>query len=108
MLRGVLSAQQLRDFVALLCRVAWADGAVGPAESARLASVRQRIANDVLHAEELQAWLRVGPPEISGPLPTIVKQAFHNSSVTVAGEDGACGPDAMRVIRTILSQCFER
>ena len=106
--RGLLSSQQRRDLLALLCRVAWADGSVGPTQTARLTRMRQQLAVDALSAEELQAWLRVGPPDISARLPARFKQAFHDSALAVISQDGACHPHEVRVIREVLQQCFER
>jgi hypothetical protein len=107
-LRVVLNMQQRRDFVALICRVAWAHGVIGAAESARLARMRQHVADDAISAEELQAWLRVGPPEISARLPAQFKHAFQHASVTVVSDDGVCDAQEMRVIRELLVHAFEQ
>jgi hypothetical protein len=106
--RGVLSPQQRRDSVALICRVVRTSRHIGPAQTARLAGIRQRLAGDAMSAEELQAWLRVGPPAVSTLLPDNIKMAFQDACIAVIGEDGHCDAHEMRVICDILREAFDR
>jgi uncharacterized tellurite resistance protein B-like protein len=103
-----LNEQQARDFLKLLCRVAWADGAVTTVERVALARVRQELAPRAVSPEELLAWLQVGPPAITGLLPAKAKVPFHEAALSILSGDGASEPDKMRTIREILQHAFQR
>jgi uncharacterized tellurite resistance protein B-like protein len=101
-----LEEQQARDFLVLLCRVAWADGAVTTAERAMLVRLRQEVAPRAVTSEELLAWLQVGPPAIAAPLPLQAKTAFHEAALSLVNGDGTTEPHKMRTIRDILQEDF--
>ena len=101
-----LDVQQARDFLVLLCRVAWADGAVTTAERAMLVRLRQELAPRAVSSEELLAWLLVGPPEVSALLPHRARAPFSEAAMSLLSGDGASEPQKMRAIRDILQAAF--
>jgi len=101
-----LNAQQRRDLMILLVRVAWADGMVVPAEQERLADTLARLAEDSVSKRELMSWLISGPPEISGPLPAFARDLFTREALNLIAVDGDADPQEMRMVRDLASRCF--
>ena len=101
-----LSVRQRRDFIGLLCRVAWADGVIAEGERVRLREVLSRIGKGAVLPTELELWLRDGPPNIEEPLPREAREAFITESMRLIAADCDVDPAEMRAMQDILNYYF--
>ncbi len=103
-----LEASQRRDLIALLCRVAWADGVVVKAERDRLHDVLVRVGQGVVRAEELESWLLEGPPRVERTLPLEAKQVFIHEALALISVDNDVDPAEMTAMRDVINYYFTR
>src|SRR5690349_12952549 len=103
-----LSAAERRDLIALLCRVARADGSVAPEERERLKGVLARLGDGAVEAVELDQWLCVGPPKVTNVLSPLARQTFMNEAMGLVAADRNIDPMELWSIRQILQSCFDR
>ncbi len=62
MLEGMLDDKEKRAFIALACKVAWADGVIEASERAQVIALLQRLGGTPVTSEELDEWLTSGAP----------------------------------------------
>ena len=103
-----LSASERRQLIALLCRVARAEGQVVPAERARLQAVLVRLGDDTVSSDELDRWLEHGAPRVEGTLSPLARQTFMNEAMGVVAADRHIDPAELHAIREILKACFSK
>jgi uncharacterized tellurite resistance protein B-like protein len=103
-----LSMDERRDLIALLCRVARADGQVVDQERERLSSVLTRVGEGSVSQAELDSWLRDGPPKVTRELSAQTQQMFMNEAMGVVAADRHIDPLELHAIRQILKSCFTR
>jgi len=103
-----LEAWQRRDLVALLCRVAWADGIVVQAERDCLYGALGRIGEGAVRADELEIWLREGPPRVQGTLPSEAKHVFIREALALISADNDVDPAEMTAMRDVINYYFTR
>jgi uncharacterized tellurite resistance protein B-like protein len=101
-----LDIRQRHDFIALLCRIAWADGQIAEGERARLREVLLRIGKGAVMPDELERWLNDGPPRVEAPLPAEAREAFINESMRLNAADCDVDPAEMRAMQDILNYYF--
>jgi len=58
----MLDDRQKRTFIALACKVAWADGVVEPEERIAVAALVTKLGGTPVTPEELDEWLATGAP----------------------------------------------
>lgn len=103
-----LDVRQRRDMIALLCRVAWADGVVVEAERARLSDILSRVGHGSVSETELDEWLEKGPPRVRGSLPSDAKQLFVQEAMRVISADCDIAPAEMSTMRDVINYYFTR
>jgi uncharacterized tellurite resistance protein B-like protein len=103
-----LSESERRQLIALLCRVARADGSVVREERERLASVLTRVGQGAVTPEELEGWLAHGPPRVEGTLSPLARQTFMNEAMGVVAADRHIDTLELHAIREIVKSCFSK
>jgi len=103
-----LEPRQRRDLLALLCRVAWADGLVVDAERTRLRDTLSRVGQGAVTEAELEQWLSKGPPKVRGSLPIEAKQLFIQEAMRVISADCDIAPAEMASMRDVINYYFTR
>ena len=101
-----LEARHRRDLIALLCRVAWADGVVVDAERVRLREIFLRVGHGAVSEDELELWLSEGPPRVTGTLPGDAKALFVQEAMGVISADRQIDPSEMTAMRDVINYYF--
>jgi uncharacterized tellurite resistance protein B-like protein len=103
-----LTASERRQLIALLCRVARADGQVVAEERERLQAVLVRLGEHTVSGAELDTWLEHGAPRVAGTLSPLARQAFMNEAMGVVAADRHIDPAELHAIREILKTYFSK
>lgn len=103
-----LQRSQRRDLMILLCRIAKADGRVVSAERAQLLDALARIGQDAVTPEELERWLRQGPPPVMAALPAEARQVFSDEAMAIVSADEDVDPEEMQSVREALNHYFTK
>jgi uncharacterized tellurite resistance protein B-like protein len=104
---ATLSNEQRRTFMALLCRVAWADGVVQESERDAVRDIAGRLAGDAVSEAELTAWLDDGPPDTDlASLPEGLGQYFYYEAFKLAEADGHLAEEEVELLEAIVSRVF--
>jgi tellurite resistance protein len=105
----MLDDRQKRAFIALACKVAWADGVVADEERKQVAAMLQRLGGTPITPEELDAWLTSGAPaaELS-ELPEAVAEMFIYEAMRLVESDGEMADSEMRLIEDLLGRVRNR
>ncbi len=93
--------------MALLCRVAWADGIVTESERAVVSSLAQRLGGGTISDDELAAWLDDGAPETDlAALPDGLGQFFYYEAFKLAEADGHLADEELELLESIANRVF--
>lgn len=104
-----LDARQRRAFIALACKVAWADGVVADEERAQVAALVDRIGGGAVSARELDAWLASGaPPAELGELPDAIGELFIYEALRLVEADGEISDAEHALIESLLGRVGKR
>ena len=105
----MLDDRQKRAFIALACKVAWADGVVADAERAHVAALVQRLGGVPVSREELDTWLATGaPPAELADLPEAVGEMFIYDALQLIQTDGAVADEELALIETLMARVAKR
>ncbi len=104
-----LDPRQRRAFIALACKVAWADGVVQDEERAQVAALVERIGGGAVSAEELDAWLATGaPPAELEDLPDALGELFIYEAFKLIEADGEIGDAELKLLESLVSRVDKR
>ena len=104
-----LDAQQRRAFIALACKVAWADGVVQDEERAQVAALVERIGGGAVSAEELDSWLASGaPPAELADLSPALGELFVYEAFKLIESDGDISASELALLETICTRVDQR
>lgn len=100
----MLDDKQKRAFIALACKVAWADGVVQDEERAQVAALLQRFGAPVTEAE-LDAWLTAGAPDAElSELPPAMSEMFIYEAWKMVESDGDVSDKEIKLIEGLLGR----
>jgi tellurite resistance protein len=103
-----VSVDDRRTLIALMCRVAWADGIIEEAEREYVQGLIVRLGGEPVGPAELDSWLKDGvPPELLKPLPETLEQFFFYEALRLAEADGDLDPREQEVLEGIMHRVFE-
>ena len=101
----MIDDRQKRAFIALACKVAWADGVVADEERAQVQALLQRLGGSPVTSEELDAWLSSGAPAAElADLPEAVGEMFIYEAWKLVESDGDVTPAEIKLIEGLLSR----
>jgi tellurite resistance protein len=105
----MLDDRQKRAFIALACKVAWADGVVADEERTQVAAMLQRLGGAPVTSDELDSWLTSGAPaaELS-ELPEAVAEMFIYEAMRLIESDGDMADSELRLLEQLLGRVRER
>lgn len=104
-----LDAQQRRAFIALACKVAWADGVVQDEERAQVAALVERIGGGAVSAEELDSWLASGaPPAELADLSPALGELFVYEAFKLIESDGDISASELALLESICTRVDQR
>jgi tellurite resistance protein len=101
----MLDDRQKRTFIALACKVAWADGVVQDEERERVAELVQKLGGQAVTPAELDEWLRSGsPPAELSELPPSVGEMFIYEAFRLIESDGNISDEELQFIEGLVSR----
>lgn len=101
----MLDDKQKRAFIALACKVAWADGVVADEERAQVAALLQRFGGAPVTPEELDAWLSSGAPAAElADLPPAMSEMFIYEAWQLVESDGDVSDTEIKLIEGLLGR----
>lgn len=101
------STEQRRTFIALLCRIAWADGIVRDSEREVVHGLAARLANGLFEEGELDGWLDDKPPPAElETLPEGLGQLFYYEAFRLAEADGDLANEEVELLEELLNRVF--
>lgn len=104
-----LDAHQRRAFIALACKVAWADGVVQPEERVQVAALVERIGGGAVSADELDAWLQTGaPPAELEELPPALGELFIYEAFKLVESDGEISDSELQLLQRLCARVDKR
>ena len=104
-----LDASQRRAFIALACKVAWADGVVQDEERAQVAALVERIGGGAVSPAELDAWLATGaPPAELADLSPALGELFIYEAFKLIESDGDITDTELKLLDTICARVEQR
>lgn len=104
MLGAMLDDKQKRAFIALACKVAWADGVVQDEERAQIAALLQRFGAPVTE-QELETWLTSGAPSAElAELPPAMSEMFIYEAWKMVEADGDISDKEIHLIEGLLGR----
>ena len=84
-----VTREDRRTLIALMCKVAWADGRIDESEREYVQDLITRLSGEPVNAEELDSWLTSGvPDEELGALHPTLEHFFFDESLRLAQADG--------------------
>ena len=105
MLGAMVDDKQKRAFIALACKVAWADGVVAESERAQVMALLQRLGGTPVTSQELDEWLSSGaPPAELGDLSAAVGEMFIYEAWKLVQADGDIDDKEVRFIESLMSR----
>ena len=105
MLGAMVDDKQKRAFIALACKVAWADGVVAESERAQVMALLQRLGGTPVTSQELDEWLSSGaPPAELGDLSAAVGEMFIYEAWKLVQADGDIDDKEVRLIESLMSR----
>jgi uncharacterized tellurite resistance protein B-like protein len=100
-----VTPEERRTFIALLCRVAWADGIVTIEERQTVAAVAQKMG--FVEANAIDKWLDHGVPDQEiRALPRSLGQYFYYEAFRLAEADGDLAQAEVDMLKLIVSRVF--
>jgi uncharacterized tellurite resistance protein B-like protein len=104
----MLDDKQKRAFIALACKVAWADGVVQDEERTQIAALLQRFGAPVTE-QELETWLTSGAPETElNDLPPAMREMFIYEAWKLVESDGDASSDEIKLIEGLLGRVAKK
>ena len=101
---AMLDDKAKRAFIALACKVAWADGAVQDEERAQVTALLKRLGSPVSEAE-LDEWLKSGaPPAELNDLPPALSEMFIYEAWKLVEADGDVTSAEIKLIEGLLAR----
>jgi hypothetical protein len=105
----MLDDKQKRTFIALACKVAWADGVVTDEERVSVAALMSRIGGAPIEPAELDAWLATGaPPAELGDLPAAVGEMFIYEAMRLVESDHEMSDSELAMIEDLVSRIAKK
>lgn len=105
MIGTMVDDKQKRAFMALACKVAWADGVVAESERAQVTALLQRLGGTPVTSEELDQWLSSGaPPAELGELSPAVGEMFIYEAWKLVQADGDIDDKEVRFIESLMAR----
>jgi uncharacterized tellurite resistance protein B-like protein len=93
-----------RAFIALACKVAWADGVVQDEERAQVTALLKRLGSPVSESE-LDEWLKSGaPPAELSELPPALSEMFIYEAWKLIEADGDVTDQEIKLIEGLLAR----
>jgi len=100
----MLDDKQKRAFIALACKVAWADGVVQDEERSQIAALLNRFGAPVTEAE-LDSWLTSGAPSAElAELPPAMSEMFIYEAWKLVESDGDVSDKEIKLIEGLLGR----
>ena len=101
----MLDDRQKRTFIALACKVAWADGVVEAEERAQVQALLKRLGGAPVSEEELDGWLSSAAPaaEVS-ELPEAVREMFIYEAWKLVESDGDASDAEIKLIEKLMTR----
>jgi len=105
----MLDDRQKRTFIALACKVAWADGVVAEEERERVAQLVQKLGGSAVTPAELDAWLVTGsPPAELSELPPSIGEMFIYEAFRLIESDGQISDEELAFIERLVSRVAQK
>ncbi len=105
----MLDDRQKRTFIALACKVAWADGVVEPEERERVAQLVQKLGGESVSPAELDQWLASGaPPAELAELPPSIGEMFIYEAFRLCEADGVISDQELALIEGLVTRINRR
>lgn len=105
----MLDDKQKRTFIALACKVAWADGVVTDEERVSVAALVSRIGGAPIEPSELDAWLETGaPPAEMSDLPPAVGDMFIYEAMKLVEADHDMSDAEMSMLEDLVSRVAKK
>ncbi|MBI2390788.1 MAG: TerB family tellurite resistance protein [Deltaproteobacteria bacterium] len=102
-----LDHEQQRAFIALACKVAWADGVVADEERDQVLRIVQRLGGTAVSSEELDHWLDSGAPDAElAQLSPELGEYFFYEAMNIVQSDGDVADEEVRALETIMARVF--
>ena len=102
------TADDRRTLIAMMCKIAWADGVVQDEERAYVERLIVRLGGQPVSQDELDTWLRDGVPEDAlKDIPEQLKQMFFYEALRLAESDGDLDPSEQEAVEKIMNRVFE-
>lgn len=100
----MLDDKQKRAFIALACKVAWADGEIQDEERSQIVTLLQRFGATVT-TEELDGWLSKGAPDAElAELPPAMSEMFIYEAWKLVEADGDVSDKEIKLIEGLLGR----
>lgn len=101
----MLDDRQKRAFIALACKVAWADGVVAEEERAQVTALLRRLGDTAIAPAELDSWLASGAPAAElAELPPAMAEMFIYEAWKLVQADGEITDDEIRLIEGLMTR----
>jgi|SRR5687767_6109819 len=105
----MLDDRQKRTFIALACKVAWADGVVEDEERERVVQLVQKLGGSAITPAELDAWLTTGsPPAELDELPPSVGEMFIYEAFRLCEADGNISEQELQFIEQLVARIAKK
>jgi len=105
----MLDDKQKRTFIALACKVAWADGVVTEEERVSVAAIVSRLGGSPIQPAELDAWLATGaPPAELSELPPAIGDMFIYEAMKLVEADHDMSDAELRMIEDLVARVAKR
>lgn len=105
----MLDDKQKRTFIALACKVAWADGVVTEEERASVAAIVSRLGGAAIAPAELDAWLATGaPPAELSELPPAIGDMFIYEAMKLVEADHDMSDSELRMIEDLVARVAKK
>lgn len=103
-----VTREDRRTLIALMCKVAWADGRIDPSERAYVQALISRLSDEPVSSEELDSWLTNGVPNKElRPLPPTLEHFFFDESLRLSQADGDLDDRELAVVETLMNKVFD-
>jgi tellurite resistance protein len=97
--------KQKRAFIALACKVAWADGVIADSERAQVTALLQRLGGEPVSSAELDEWLSTGaPPAELKDLSPAVGEMFIYEAWKLVQADGDIDDSEVKFIESLMTR----
>jgi hypothetical protein len=105
----MLDDKQKRTFIALACKVAWADGVVTDEERVSVAQLVSRIGGAPIEPSELDAWLETGaPPAELSELPPAIGDMFIYEAMKLVEADHDMSDAEMSMLEDLVARVAKK